>query len=179
MFGIRRGKPGATSNLVVKIFVTHGEERIPGQPEHRVVQHRPFRRITASHWKRATLKGHVFGWVIDRIFHVHVPSLGRAVDFVVKLVRPGADNLLEIVVAEFAVVERVVAGRRSNPSGSAPSIESSPSGWLIAGIFLPKRNIGSIGKPGLDRPLIVDLRRREDSRLSVVIESVKERMRRH
>jgi len=78
-----------------------------------------------------------------------------AVDFVVKLVRPGADNLLEIVVAEFAVVERVVAGvDRIHLVRRRPLNHHRP-GWLIAGIFLPKRNIGSIGKPGLDRPLIV------------------------
>ena len=28
MFGIRGGKPGATADLVVKIFITHGEEGI-------------------------------------------------------------------------------------------------------------------------------------------------------
>ncbi len=44
------------------------------------------------------------------IIHVHVERFGCRVDLVVKLVRPGPDNLLEIVIAEFAIVKRIVAG---------------------------------------------------------------------
>ena len=54
--------------------------------------------------------------MIDCVVHVHVPGLGRGIDFVVEFVRPGSDDLLQIVVTELAVVKDC---RRSkwNPFG--------------------------------------------------------------
>jgi len=39
------------------------------------------------------------------IIHVHVERFGRGIDVVVKFVRPGSDNLLQIVVSELAIVK--------------------------------------------------------------------------
>jgi hypothetical protein len=74
MLGIVRGEAGPTADLVVKIFVSHGEKGTGRNPEHRVIQHRPFRRISISHRKGAALKRDLIGRMINRVFHVHVPS---------------------------------------------------------------------------------------------------------
>ena len=55
--------------------------------------------------------------MVDCIVHVHLPGFGRGIDLVVELVRPGSDNLLQIVVAELAVVEVVVARVNRSPFG--------------------------------------------------------------
>ena len=44
---------------------------------------------------------------------------------------------------------------------------------------MPKGNVGAVGETELNRPLIVDLRGRENSGLGVVVESVNERVARH
>ena len=113
------------------------------------------------------------------IIHVHVEALGRRVDLIVELVRPGPDDLLQIVVTEFAVVKRVIAGvDRVFLIWRCP-LNHHRACRLIPGIVLPKRNISAIGNAGLNRPLIIDLRGRENSCLCVVVESINERMARH
>ncbi len=112
-------------------------------------------------------------------FHVHVPGLGRGIDFVVELVRPGSDNLLQIVVSEFAVIECVVARvDRIHLVGRRP-LHHHSAGRLVAWILLPDGNVGAVGNAGLDRPLIVNFRRCENSFLAIVIEAVKERVTGH
>ena len=58
------------------------------------------------------------------VVHVHVEAFRGGVDLVVELVRPGSDDLLQIVVTELAVVKRVVARVNRSLSGSAKSIGS-------------------------------------------------------
>src|SRR5262249_7683081 len=96
MFRVRRGEAGSRADTIVEIFVAHCEERTTGDPKHCVVYHRPFRGVTATHWKRAALKRHVFGWMIDRVVFEHVPGFGCGVYLVVELVGPGADDLLHV-----------------------------------------------------------------------------------
>ena len=94
MLRILRSKPSPAPNLVVHVLVAHGEERIPRDPKHGVIQHRPLGRVTIVDGKRAALKGHVFGRMAYGVVHVHVPGLGRGINFVVELVRPGSNDLL-------------------------------------------------------------------------------------
>ena len=114
--------------------------------------------------------------MIDCIVHIHVPGFGRGINLVIKLVRPSANNLLEIVVAEFAVVEVIVAGvNRIHLVGRSP-LDHRRAGYLPAGIILPKSDIGSIGNAKLKRPLIVEFSGGENSFLAVVIEAVEKRV---
>src|SRR6266480_2532648 len=113
------------------------------------------------------------------IIHVHVERFGCRVDLVVKLVRPGPDNLLEIVIAEFAIVKRIVAGVDGIALIQRYPLNHPRSGRLITWIVLPKRNVSAVGNAGLNRPLIVDFRGRENSSLRIVVESINERMTRH
>ena len=53
------------------------------------------------------------------------------------------------------------------------------AGYLPPRILLPNRNVGAVGDSGLNRPLIVDFRRGEDSLLTVRIETVEERVAGH
>ena len=77
----------------------------------------PTRARNHPHGKRAALEWHLFGRMVYGVVHVHVPGFGRGIDFVVKLVCPGPDDLLQIVVAEVAVVEYVSRPRRRSPFG--------------------------------------------------------------
>src|SRR6202040_1969390 len=52
-------------------------------------------------------------------------------------------------------------------------------GRLTARILLPDRNVGAVRNSKLDGPLIVDLRRGEDSLLTIRIETVEDRVARH
>src|SRR5439155_17564852 len=110
MLRVFRRVTGAAANDVVIKLVPHSEERRWRDSEHCVVENPPFRRVTGFHWKRATLKRHGAGWMRLRIIHIHIEAFGRGIDLVVELVRPGSDDLLQIVVTEFAVVKRVVTG---------------------------------------------------------------------
>ena len=94
---------------------------------------------------------------VDCIVHVHVPGFGRGVDLVVELVRPGSDNLLQVVVAELAVVEVVVAGVNRIHLVWRNPLDHHRAGYLTARIFLPNGDVGAIRDSGLNRPLIVDL----------------------
>jgi hypothetical protein len=51
MLRIIGGEASPAANLVFKIFVSHGEEGTGRNTKHRVVHHRPFRRIAISHWE--------------------------------------------------------------------------------------------------------------------------------
>jgi hypothetical protein len=53
------------------------------------------------------------------------------------------------------------------------------AGNLPPWVFLPDRHIGAVGDSCLNRPLIVDLRRREDPLLTIRIEAVENRVTRH
>ena len=110
-----KARPAA--HLVLKVLVPDGEERIPGNPEHGVIHDRPLRRITIPHRKRAALEWHLFCRMVYGVVHVHVPRFSRGIDLVVKLVCPGPDVLLQIVVAEVAVVETVSARVDRSPFG--------------------------------------------------------------
>jgi len=113
------------------------------------------------------------------IIHVHVEALGRGVDLIVELVRPGPDDLLQIVVTELAVVKRVIASvDRIFLIWRCPLQHHRASG-LISGIFLPKRDIGPVRQAELNCPLIVDLAGRENSGLCIIIESVNDRVTLH
>ena len=110
--------------------------------------------------------------MIDRVVHVHVPGFGRGIDVVVEFVRPSTNDLLEIVVAELAVVEVIVTSvNRIHLVRRSPLYHRSAS-YLSTGIFLPKSNIGPIRDTKLKRPLVVNFRCREDSFLTVVIKAV-------
>ena len=93
--------------------------------------------------------------------------------------RPGSDDLLQIVVAEFAVVEYVVADvNRIHLVRRSPLDHHVPVG-LSARIILPDGDVGAVGNASLNRPLIVDFRGRENSFLAIIIEAVKERVTGH
>src|SRR5437762_2955423 len=94
------------------------------------------------------------------------------VDLVAEFVRPGADDLLQVVVTEFAVVKGVVARVDGVLLVRRGPLDHDRAGRLITGILLPKRDVGAVRYAGLNRPLIVDLRGRENSGLRVVIETV-------
>jgi len=179
MLRVFRRVTGAASDDVIVKFVAQCEKRARSDPEHRVVDDAPFRRVARFHRKRTALEWHFRSGMGFRIEHVHVKRLRRGVDLVVELVRPGTDDLLEIVVPEFAVVKRVIADierirlTRRNP------LNHHSTSRLVSGIFLPERNVRSIRKSKLNRPLLVQLRGREDSGLCVIIESVNERVARH
>src|SRR5438552_7314369 len=113
------------------------------------------------------------------IVHVHIEALSRGVDLVVELVRPGTDDLLKIVVAEFAVVKGVVAGVNGIVLVGRYPLDHDGAGGLITRISLPERDVGAVGNAGLNRPLIVKLSGRKNSRLGIVVESVDERVAGH
>ena len=170
---------GAAADSVIHHFIAHREERGRRDAKHGVIQDRPLRGVTIAHRKRSTLKRHFRRWMRFRIVHVHVPRLGRGVDLLVKLVRPGSDDLLEIVVAELAVVKGVVAEIDRVLLIRRRPLDHDRSGRLIAGIVLPKRHVSAVGETGLNGPLVVDPGGRENAGLRVVIESVEQRMARH
>src|SRR5690348_17199353 len=80
MLRIVGGKASPASDLVFKVFVSHGEEGTGRNTKHGIIQHRPFRRIAVPYWKRAALEWHFAGRMIDRIVHVHVPGFGRGIN---------------------------------------------------------------------------------------------------
>src|SRR4030095_5315885 len=103
-------------------------------------------------------------------------GLGRGVDLIVELVRPGPDDLLQIVVSEFAVVKRVITGvDRVFLIWRCP-LNHHCACWLIPGVVLPKTNISAVGNAGLNRPLIIDLRGRENSCLHIIVDYIHTRM---
>src|SRR5205823_7750064 len=85
----------------------------------------------------------------------------------------------QVVVTELAVVKGVVACVNGVHLVWRGPLDHDRAGRLITGIFLPKRDVAAVRYVGLNRPLIVDLRGRENSGLRVVIESVNERVARH
>src|SRR4030095_16819323 len=107
MLGVFRCVTGATANDIVVKLIPHREERRWRNSKHCVVKNSPFRSVTGFHWKRTTLKRNGAGWMRLCIVHIHVEALGRGVDPVVELVCPGPDDLLQIVVTEFAVIKRI------------------------------------------------------------------------
>src|SRR5438270_7056708 len=100
---------GAATDDVVIELISYGEERSRRDAEHGVIYDPPFGRVTGLHWKGAALKWNGISRMSLGVVHVHVQALSSSVDLVIKLVRPGSDDLLEIVVAELAVVKRVIA----------------------------------------------------------------------
>src|SRR4051794_36187828 len=111
-----------------------------------------------------------------RVVHVHVEGFRGGIDLVVKLVSPGSDDLLQIVVAEIAVVKCVVSRVNGVLSVWRGPLNHRGARRLIARVLLPKRNVSSIREPELNRPLSVELRRRENSGLGVVVKTVNQRM---
>ena len=104
------------------------------------------------------------------IVHVHVPGFGSGVEVVVELVRPGSDDLLKIVVAELAVIKGVVAEVDGVILIRCSPLNHDRASRLVARIVLPQRYVHAVGDASLNRPLIVDLRGREDSGLRVIVE---------
>src|ERR1700737_3070815 len=101
----------------------------------------------------------------------HVPPLGRGINLVVELVRPGSNELLHVVVTKLAVVDHVIACvDRVHLVRGGPLHHDSAS-RLTARIILPDRNVRAVRNSSLDRPLIVDLRRGKDSLLTLSIET--------
>ena len=64
MLGIICGEASPAADLVVKIFVTHREERVPSDSEHRIVDDRPLGRITVLDRKRAASKRYLGRWML-------------------------------------------------------------------------------------------------------------------
>src|SRR5437763_743177 len=126
---LRRVAGPASDDVIVKL-VAQSEKRARRDSEHCVVEDSPFRRVTWLYWERSTLEWHRCGRVRLGIRHVHVKRLSRSVDRIVKFVRPCADDLLEIVVSELAVVKCIVAGVYGILFDSAKSTESSQSRWV-------------------------------------------------
>ena len=117
--------------------------------------------------------------MINGIVFPHVPAFGRGVDLVVELVSPGSNNLLHVVVSELAVVDHIVAKVKGIHLIRRSLLNHYRAGDLPTRIFLPDRNVGAVRDSCLNRPLIVDFRRREDSLLTVRIEAVKNGVTRH
>src|SRR5262249_53881484 len=91
VFRVFGSETGAAADDVVVKFIPHREEGGRSDPKHRVAQNSPLRRIAGLHWKRTTLKWDLSCRMRLRTVHVHVKRLGRSVDLVVKLVRPGSN----------------------------------------------------------------------------------------
>src|ERR1700730_9053399 len=108
-----------------------------------------------------------------RIVHVHVPGLGRGVDLVVELVRPGHNILLQIVVAELAVVETVGPSIDRIHLVRRGPLNHDCSGYLAPWVFLPNGDVSAAVYAGLYGPLIVNLRSRKNSFMTIVIEAIK------
>src|SRR5207237_10424101 len=105
-----------------------------------------------------------------------VPGFSGGVNLVVELMRPGSDDLLQVVVTEFAIVEVVVAGINGIHLVRRGPLDHHCSGYLAPRILLPKSDVSSVRYAGLNRPLIVNLRSRKASFLAVVIEAVEKRV---
>src|SRR5882724_8898527 len=71
MLGIIRGEASSAAHLVIKIFVSHGEECVPCDPKHGVVHNRPLRRVTAMDRKRAASKWHLVRGMINGVVFPH------------------------------------------------------------------------------------------------------------
>ena len=99
---------GSTARLVIVELIANREERRRCNTEHGVIDNSPLRRVTGFYWKRTALEWHRCGRMRFGVVHVHVEHFGGGVDLVVEFVGPGSDDLLQIVVPEFAVIERVV-----------------------------------------------------------------------
>src|SRR5215831_5689483 len=117
--------------------------------------------------------------MIDCIVHVHVPSLGRCVDVIVELVRPGSDDLLQVIVAELPVIKVIVSGIDRIPLIRRSPLDHRSASYLSTRIFLPKSYVSSIGDAELNRQLIVEFRGGENSFLTIIIKAVEERVSRH
>src|SRR4029453_18709034 len=150
MLGIVRGEAGPTADLVVKIFVTHREERVPGDSEHRIVEDRPLGRITVLDRKRAASKRYLGRWMINGIVFPHVPGFGRGVDLVVELVSPRSNNLLYVIVSELAVVDHIVAKVKGIHLIRRSVLNHYRAGRLPTRVFLPDGNAGAGGEPALN-----------------------------
>src|SRR4030081_195568 len=113
------------------------------------------------------------------VVHVHVPGFGRGIDLVIELVRPGSDKLLQIVVTKVAVVKTVGSCIDRIHLVRCRPLDHDRAGYLAPWIFLPDGDIGSAIYAGLNCPLIVNLRCRKDSFMTIVIEAIKERVASH
>src|ERR1700680_988202 len=179
MLRVLRRKARAAANLVIKIFVPNCKEGARQQPEHSVIDDRPFRGVTVPHRKRTALEWYFLCRMICCVLHVHVPGLSRGINFVVELVRPCPDKLLQIVVAKLAVVETVGSSIDRVHLVRRSPLDHHCAGWLSPWIFLPNRDVGAVVYAGLNCPLIVNLRGGEDSFMTIVIEAVEDRMAGH
>src|ERR1700736_813851 len=179
MLRVLRSEARAATNLVFKVFVPNGKEGARRKPKHGVVDNRPLRRVTVPYRKRTALEWHLLGRMIHRVVHVHIPGFGGAVDLVIELVRPGSDILLQIVVAKLAVVEAVCSGVDRIHLVTGSPLDHHRASRLTARIILPDCNVSSGIYTGLNRPLIVNLRGRKDSFMTIVIKAVEDRMARH
>src|ERR1700745_1750413 len=101
--------------------------------------------------------------MINGVVFPHVPGFGRGVDLVVELVSPRSNNLLHVVVSELAVVDHIVAKVKGVHLIRSDPLNHNRTCWLTAWIALPDRYVRAIGNAKLNCPLIVNLRRGEDS----------------
>ena len=110
------------------------------------------------------------------VVHVHVPGFSRGIDLVVKLVRPGPDVLLQIVVAEVALVETVIARVdgvhlvRRNP------LDHHVTGHLSTRVILPDGDVRAAIYSSLNCPLSIEFGGRENSFVAIIIKAVEERV---
>src|SRR6202048_1282317 len=93
-----------------------------------------------------------------RVVHVHVPGLGRRINLVVELVRPGSDNLLQVVVTEFSVIKGVVASIDGVHLVRRSPLDHDRAGRLISWIILPDGAVSAVGKAGLECSYVVYFR---------------------
>src|SRR5262249_40368096 len=141
MLRIVGSKPSSASNLVLEVFVSHGEKGTRRKAEHCVVQYRPFGRVTIPYWKRTALERHLLCRMVDCIVHVHIPSLGGGINRVVKLVCPGSDDLLQVIVAELPVIKVIVSHVDRIPLIRRSPLDHRSAGYLPARIVLPNSDV--------------------------------------
>src|SRR3984893_19450862 len=98
-----------------------------------------------------------------RIVHVHVPGLGRGVDLVVELVRPGHNILLQVVVAELAVVETIGSCIDRMHLVRRGPLNHDCSGYLTPWVFLPNGELTAAVYAALYAPQSSNLRSRINS----------------
>jgi hypothetical protein len=93
--------------------------------------------------------------------------------------RPGSDILLQIVVAKLAVVKTVGYCLDRIHLFSCVPLDIYCAGRLTAWVILPKGDVSAAIYPGLNCPLIINLRGRQNSFMTIVIEAIEERVTGH
>ena len=108
--------------------------------------------------------------------HVHVPRFSRGIDLVVKLVCPGPDVLLQIVVAEVAVVETVSARVNGVHLVRRNPLDHHVTGHLSTRVILPDGDVRAAIYSQLKCPLSIEFGGRKNSFVAIIIKAVEERV---